>query len=84
VAFTATETMTELLDQLTEWRDADRAAQLAEAALAEALRLELEGGPAVDPAVLHEVARLRAEADRKLSESMRVLARQAPEARRLQ
>jgi hypothetical protein len=72
--------MTEqLLEQLTDWQEADQAATLAESAVAEALRLELEGGPVVNPAVLHEVARLRAVADQKLSASMQVLARRAEE-----
>jgi len=72
--------MTEqLLEQLTDWQRADQAATLAETALAEALRLELDGGPVVDPTVLHEVARLRAVADRKLSASMQVLAQRAEE-----
>jgi hypothetical protein len=55
---------------LTAWREANDKAQLAETALAEALRLEMDGGPEVDPAVLHEVARLRAIADLKLSASI--------------
>ena len=76
--------MSELFDQLTDWREADQEATLAEAALAEALRLEMEGGPAVDPAVLHEVARLRAVADQKLSASMQALARKPQKRRTLQ
>lgn len=70
--------MTEqLLEQLNDWQEADQAATLAETALVEALRLELEGGPVVEPTVLHEVARMRAVADHKLSASMRVLAERA-------
>jgi hypothetical protein len=55
---------------LAAWRVADDKAKLAEAALAEALRLEMSGGPSVDLSVLHEVARLRAIADQKLSASI--------------
>ena len=55
---------------LAAWREANDKAQLAESALAEALRLEMDGGPEVDSAVLHEVARLRALADQKLSASI--------------
>jgi hypothetical protein len=62
--------MDTVLKALTAWREANEKAQLAESALAEALRLELDGGPEVDPAVLHEVARLRAIADLKLSASL--------------
>jgi hypothetical protein len=58
---------------LTAWHDANEKAKLAEAALAEALRLELSGGPVVDLSVLHEVARLRAIADQKLSASIEAM-----------
>lgn len=65
--------MDQVLKTLTAWRDANEKAKLAEAALAEALRLELSGGPTVDASVLHEVARLRAIADRKLSASIEAM-----------
>ena len=58
---------------LTAWRDANEKAKLAESALAEALRLELSGGPSVDPTELHEVARLRALADLKLTKSIEAM-----------
>lgn len=62
--------MDRVLKTLTAWRDANEKANLAEAALVEALRLELSGGRVVDLSVLHEVARLRAIADEKLSASI--------------
>jgi hypothetical protein len=74
--------MDTVLRALTAWRQANDAAKLAESALAEALRMEMNGGPVVDPRVLHEVARLRAEADRKLSASIQAMAQ--PENVRLQ
>ena len=75
------ERMDTLLKALTAWREADEKAQLAESALAEALRLEMGGGPEVDPGVLHEVARLRAIADQKLSASIQAMSPPKREAR---
>lgn len=63
-----------VLKALTAWQEANEKARLAEAALAEALRLEMSGGPVVDASVLHEVARLRAIADQKLSASIQAMA----------
>jgi hypothetical protein len=63
--------MDTVLKALTAWREANQKAELAEAALAEALKLEMTGGPEVDLSVIHEVARLRAMADQKLSASIR-------------
>ena len=74
--------MDNVLQALEAWREANDTAKLAESALAEALRLEMSGGPEVDPHVLHEVARLRAEADRKLTASIAAMAE--PEKIRLQ
>lgn len=68
---------------LHAWREANEKAQLAEAALAEALRLEMSGGPVVDLSVLHEVARLRALADQKLAASIEAMS-QPPKVVRLQ
>lgn len=65
--------MDEVLKVLNEWNEANEKARLAEAALLEALRLELCGGPPVDSSVLHEVARLRATADEMLGASMRAM-----------
>jgi hypothetical protein len=65
--------MDTVLKALTAWRDANEKAQLAEAALAEALRLEMSGGPVVDMSVLREVARLRSIADQKLSVSIQAM-----------
>lgn len=74
--------MDTVLKALTAWREANQKAQLAEEALAEALRLEMSGGPVVDLSVLHEVARLRAIADQKLSASIQAMS--APKQARLQ
>lgn len=65
--------MDSLHKALVAWREADEKATLAEAALAEALKLELGGGPTVDPSVLHEVARLRAIADKHLEQSIEAM-----------
>jgi hypothetical protein len=65
--------MDNVLKALTAWREANEKAKLAESALAEALRLEMSGGPEVDVSVLHEVARLRALADQKLSVSIQAM-----------
>ncbi|MEJ6023170.1 hypothetical protein [Ramlibacter sp. PS4R-6] len=65
--------MDAVLKALTAWREANEKAKLAESALAEALRLEMSGGPVVDLSVLHEVARLRAIADHKLSASIQAM-----------
>jgi hypothetical protein len=66
---------------LSAWREANEKAKLAEEALAEALRLELSGGPTVDLSVLHEVARLRAQADQKLAASIQAMSEPKQEAR---
>lgn len=76
--------MDTVLKALTAWRDANEKAKLAEAALAEALRLEMSGGPVVDLSVLHEVARLRAIADQKLSASIKEMSDPEPKELRLQ
>lgn len=75
--------MDTLLKALMAWREANRKAELAEAALTEALKLEMTGGPEVDVSVLHEVARLRALADQKLSASILAMS-QPPQQARLQ
>lgn len=74
--------MDNLHKALAAWREANEKAELAESALAEALRLEMSGGPVVDLSVLHEVARLRAIADQKLSLSIQAMS--APKQARLQ
>ena len=66
---------------LIAWHEANEKAKLAEEALAEALRLELSGGPTVDVSVLHEVARRRAAADQKLSASIQAMSEPKQEAR---
>ena len=76
--------MDAVLSALTAWRGADEKAKLAESALAEALRLEMSGGPEVDLSVLHEVARLRALADQKLTASIREMSDPDPHDIRLQ
>ena len=65
--------MDTLHKSLSAWREAEDKASLAEEALTEALKLELSGGPGVDPSVLHEVARLRAIADQKLAASIEAM-----------
>jgi len=71
--------MDKVLEALTDWRDANEKAELAESALAEALRLEMSGGPVVHHSALHEVARLRALADHKLSASIRAMSDPDPD-----
>jgi len=76
--------MDAVLKALTDWREANEKAKLAESALTEALRLEMSGGPAVDLSVLHEVARLRALADQMLTASIKEMSDPEPHEVRLQ
>jgi hypothetical protein len=70
--------MQKIIQSLEEWRQANADARKAEGRLATALRVELDGGAPVQPALVKEVSRLREVANERLSAALALMS--GPEA----
>ena len=65
--------MQKIIQSLEDWRQANAEARQAEGRLAAALQEEIDGGAAVDPALVQAVSHLRDLANRKLSAALALM-----------